>query len=176
MGKSVVIFICLFSLLGLTQASDEKPDFFVEGRVYCDPCRSIFKNNLMKPLKGAGVMVRCTNPKTKMVTYARPWQTNATGYYSVPVEGDHKNDICVIEMGEGDKDEDCSETPCEDHYYQTFRVVLTHTNETNGNVRKVKDFFYYTKKPSLKECIREFKNMKQVPEVQDIDCVSFFKY
>lgn len=55
MAKSAVIFfvsaICLFSLLGLTQAS-EKPQFIVEGIVYCDPCRSAFKTNLSQPLAG----------------------------------------------------------------------------------------------------------------------------
>lgn len=99
--------------------------------------------------------------------------TNANGFYPVHVEGDYKNDICKIELISG-VTEDCKENPCEETYNETFRVSLTHNNNTNGNVRKVNDFFYYPKRPALKECIREFKNMKHMPQVQDIECTSFF--
>lgn len=58
MGKSTIIFIasaiCLFSLLGITQATEESDNyqFILEGIVYCDPCRSIFKTNLSEPVAG----------------------------------------------------------------------------------------------------------------------------
>lgn len=99
-------------------------------------------------------------------------KTNANGIYRVHVEGDYKNDICKIELQFGDN-EDCKENPCEENYNQTFRISLTHNNNTNGNVRKVNDFFYYPKRAALKECIREFKNMKHMPQVQDIECALF---
>ncbi|OIT28501.1 PREDICTED: major pollen allergen Ole e 1-like [Nicotiana attenuata] len=177
MGKSIVIFICLFYLLGLTQASDEKPDFFVEGRIYCDPCRSLFKNNLMKPIEGAVVFIKCKNPKTNNITLLKLGTTNATGFYRVPVEGDYKNENCRVELTEGNR-EDCKENPCGEEYF-VAGVSLTHNNNDtngNGNVRKVNDLFFYPKKPSLQECIREFKNMKHIPQVQDVECLSLLDF
>lgn len=58
MGKSTIMFIasaiCLFSLLGITQATEEADNyqFVLTGMVYCDPCRAAFKTNLSEPIAG----------------------------------------------------------------------------------------------------------------------------
>ncbi|XP_060186298.1 major pollen allergen Lig v 1-like [Lycium barbarum] len=183
MEKSVGILIastiCLFFLLGITQASKEsqKPHFFVEGIVYCDPCRSLFKTNLSVPLEAAGVRVRCTDPKTHKVTFDMPSVTNSTGFYSVRVEGDHKNAICSVLLMESPM-ENCNETPCGKLDYETFNVTLTNNknnDNNNGNIRRVNDFYFFAKEASPK-CKQEFKNMQDIPKLKHMIRCGPFTY
>ncbi|KAK4366928.1 hypothetical protein RND71_014808 [Anisodus tanguticus] len=182
MKKSVEILIasaiCLFSLLGITQASkvSQKPHFFVEGIVYCDPCRSIFKSNLSVPLEAAGVRVRCTDPKTHKVTFDMPSVTNSTGFYRVRVEGDHKNAICSVLLMESPM-EDCNETPCEKLEYETFNITLTNNNNNDNNeiIGRVNDFYFFAKEESPK-CKREFEYIKGNPKLKHVIRCGPFTY
>ncbi|OIT22194.1 PREDICTED: olee1-like protein [Nicotiana attenuata] len=170
MAKSAVIFfvsaICLFSLLGLTQAY-EKPQFIVEGIVYCDPCRSAFKTNLSQPLAGAGVRLECRHPETEEVTITIASQTNSTGYYHLLVEGDHENEICETYLTKSPK-EDCSEIPDEVHTKESSRVTLTNNNGMAGNLRDANALFFLAKKVSS-ECAQEFNDMQYIPELKDVN-------
>jgi hypothetical protein len=52
MAKSIIIqaaALCFLSLLGFAYCEDR---FFVEGRVYCDTCRTQFVTKLTKYMKG----------------------------------------------------------------------------------------------------------------------------
>ncbi|KAK4711044.1 hypothetical protein R3W88_005557 [Solanum pinnatisectum] len=173
MGKSTIIFIasaiCLFSLLGITQANEESDNyqFILEGIVYCDPCRSIFKTNLSEPVADARVGMQCRHPETEQVTITVTASTNSTGYYHMLIEGDHENEICETYLIKSPK-EDCSEIPTEGHTKELSRVTLTSNNGIAGKNRESNALFFLTKK-AAPECQQEFKEMEYLPELKDIN-------
>ncbi|XP_059295075.1 olee1-like protein [Lycium ferocissimum] len=170
MGKSTVIFIastiCLFSLLGITQANDEY-EFILEGMVYCDPCRSEFKTNLSQPLADARVGMQCRHPETEQITITVSASTNSTGYYHMLIDGDHESELCETYLIRSPK-EDCSEIPNQGHGRESSRVTLTNNNGISGKYRDANPLFFLAKKVAP-ECAQEFKEMEYIPELKDIN-------
>ncbi|MCD7446180.1 hypothetical protein HAX54_045237 [Datura stramonium] len=173
MGKSTIMFIasaiCLFSLIGITQATEESDNyqFILEGIVYCDPCRAEFKTNLSEPLADVRVGMQCRNPETEKVTITVTASTNSTGYYHMLIEGDHENEICETYLIKSPR-EDCSEIPDEGHARESSRVTLTNNNGIAGKYRESNALFFLTKTVAP-ECEQEFKEMEYIPELKDIN-------
>ncbi|KAJ4821903.1 hypothetical protein Tsubulata_032191 [Turnera subulata] len=92
----IAVALCISSLLISAQAGH---DFlFVEGRVYCDPCRVEFHTPLSEPLQGVNVRLDCRSRENGTLTYTEDGVTDPSGLYVLPVEGDHEEDICEIKL------------------------------------------------------------------------------
>ncbi|KAK4347233.1 hypothetical protein RND71_033572 [Anisodus tanguticus] len=172
MGKSRVIFIasaiCLFSLIGITQAYDELIfiKFVLEGIVYCDPCRSEFKTNLSQPHADARVGMQCRHPEDEKVSITVSASTNSSEYYHMLISGYHENEICETFLIRSPR-EDCSEIPTEGHARESSRVTLTN-NGMPGKYCTVNPLFFLAKK-AAPECEKEFQEMEYIPELKDIN-------
>ncbi|PHT30412.1 hypothetical protein CQW23_30006 [Capsicum baccatum] len=173
MGKSTIMFIasaiCLFSLLGITQATEEADNyqFVLTGMVYCDPCRAAFKTNLSEPIADVRVGMQCRHPETEKVTITVTASTNSTGYYHMLIEGDHENEICETFLIHSPR-EDCREVPKEGFARESSSVTLTNHNGIAGKYRESNPLFFLTKEVAP-ECAKEFREMEYLPELKDIN-------
>ncbi|KDP21093.1 hypothetical protein JCGZ_21564 [Jatropha curcas] len=86
--------ICFLSLFGLAYGEAK---FNVEGVVYCDTCRVQFMTKVTTLIEGATVHLECFNRTGDVLTYTSPEAvTDAAGKYSIPVEGDHEDELCQV--------------------------------------------------------------------------------
>ncbi|KAE8668590.1 Alg9-like mannosyltransferase family isoform 1 [Hibiscus syriacus] len=85
--------VCISFLISFALAAEK---LNVVGKVYCDTCRVEFETKLSEPISGATVKLECKKEKDDVMTFSREAVTNATGGYSIPVEGDHYEEICWV--------------------------------------------------------------------------------
>ncbi|MCH4805157.1 pollen Ole e 1 allergen/extensin family protein, partial [Pasteurella multocida] len=100
MAKSIFTLVslilsafCFSSVLGTTQNAEQ---FFVEGKIYCDPCRLEFETKLSQSLSGVKVSLECKKPDDDSLTFSSEGFTDNNGVYSIPVEGDHEDEVCML--------------------------------------------------------------------------------
>ncbi|XVF88023.1 hypothetical protein PTKIN_Ptkin19aG0016100 [Pterospermum kingtungense] len=155
----ISLAICLSSLLGLAYAAGDT--FFVEGKVYCDTCRVEFETRISEPIKGATVKLECRNRTTESITYSREAVANEAGKYSIPVEGDHEEEICEVIVVKSTRD-DCNE-PME--AWSRARVVLT---SKDGVVQPVRyaNGIGYMKKEAVSGCAEVLRELGFLPGQQ----------
>ncbi|MCD7446181.1 hypothetical protein HAX54_045238 [Datura stramonium] len=159
MGKSTVILIasvvCLLSLVGISEGSIGSKNHIltIEGRVYCDPCRSAFQSKLSEPLAGARVQLQCHRLKTKKVTFISAAMTNSIGYYRILLEGQHRNESCVVNLVSSPR-EDCNVHPGNDVNPSKAVISLSDRQFTDGEVYAPTPLRFLTNKPSP-ECVQD---------------------
>ncbi|CAN1145853.1 Olee1-like protein [Linum perenne] len=127
----VVTFIFLgiaLSIISSVNATGEK--MFVEGKVYCDPCRVEFPTKISTMLAGARVNLACLSRENNTITYHIEGLTDKTGTYKLPVVKDHEEDLCDVKLMKSPKD-DCKE---KFRFIDKARVLLT---ENMGSVNPV---------------------------------------
>jgi len=150
MAKSTIILasaLCFLSLLASVYSDDR---FFVEGRVYCDTCRAQFITKLTEYIEGATVKLECRDREGGNLTYSTEAATNKTGTYSIPVDGDHENEICDVALVKSSRD-DCSEISHDLFLKKTARISLTKNNGIATPVRLANPLGFLKKVP-LPEC------------------------
>ncbi|WVZ00766.1 hypothetical protein V8G54_026835 [Vigna mungo] len=98
MARSFAVVALFVSVMCFSSALARKtPErFFVEGKIYCDPCQFAFESRLSFPLPGVNVTLECIKEENDTVSYTRKSSTDANGLYSIPVRGDHEEEICVV--------------------------------------------------------------------------------
>ncbi|CAN4116603.1 unnamed protein product [Withania somnifera] len=161
----IVTVICLFSLFGVIQAVAEAPtptQFHVEGKVYCDVCRTLFENRLSKPMSGAEVRLQCRNLTDHSVTLTVEGKTNEQGVYSLLVEDNHENEICEMILMKSTMD-DCTEVPEGGYAKESARITITNNNGIIETTRHANPLFFL-KKEVFSECDKVFKELELLPE------------
>ncbi|PON41366.1 Pollen allergen Ole e 1 family [Parasponia andersonii] len=151
MAKSVIIFasaLCFLSLLGFAYC--ETPRLFVEGKVYCDTCRTQFVTRVTEYMKGAKVRLECRDNEGGSVTYSAEAETDASGTYRIPVDGDHEEEICEIQLVKSSSP-DCSEVSNDPYNKLSARVSITSNNGIASPVRQANPLGFLKKEP-LPEC------------------------
>ncbi|CAN0891313.1 Olee1-like protein [Linum grandiflorum] len=123
MAKTAVVVavaaVALFLLAGTSVAAVQK--MFVEGKVYCDPCRIEFPVKISTMLPGAKVNLQCRDRANQTTTYEVEGVTDKTGKYRLPVVADHEEDICEVKLL-GSPEADCNE---QFKFIDRARVLLT---------------------------------------------------
>ncbi|GAV91921.1 14-3-3 domain-containing protein/Pollen_Ole_e_I domain-containing protein [Cephalotus follicularis] len=119
----VAIVLCFSSLLSFSYGS-ASDYLFAQGRVYCDTCRVKFETKLSENIKGAIVQLVCNKRETGELTYTINGVTDEQGKYSLPVTGDHEEEICEVHIINSPR-QDCSELM---KGRDRARVVLTKNN------------------------------------------------
>ncbi|CAK7356862.1 unnamed protein product [Dovyalis caffra] len=123
--RAVAVFaaaLCFSSFLSSASAHDDY--IYVEGKVYCDVCRVEFETPISVGLSdevmiivymneyeydvGATVNLECRNQENDTLTYSLKGKTDSNGIYSLPVKGDHEEDICEVKLVKSPR-EDCNE-------------------------------------------------------------------
>ncbi|ESW21390.1 hypothetical protein PHAVU_005G066700 [Phaseolus vulgaris] len=98
MARSFVVVALFVSVVcfssALARKSPEK--FFVEGKIYCDPCQFAFESRLSFALSGVNVTLKCIKEENDIVSYLKNSTTDANGMYNIPVRGDHEEEICMV--------------------------------------------------------------------------------
>ncbi|MDK0841554.1 pollen Ole e 1 allergen/extensin family protein, partial [Clostridium perfringens] len=116
---AIVAALCLVGVVHCVEC------LTVEGPVYCDTCRVDFPTPLSYDLKGAKVKVECRNKTTNEVTVSIEGATDGFGWYRIPVEGDHEEELCEVSLLDSG-DETCSELL--EGAVHNARVALTNRN------------------------------------------------
>ncbi|XP_074299161.1 pollen allergen Che a 1-like [Silene latifolia] len=160
MAKPQTIFvlagaICVLSLATTASAVDNR--FFVQGMVYCDTCRIQFITRVTHMLEGATVKLECRNITAGTVTFSKETMTDKLGLYSIPVDGDHEDDVCQINLVKS-PNEDCSEIPTDIYSQQAAKVSLTNNNGEVTPVRNANALGFLNKVP-LHECPEVLKEL-----------------
>ncbi|XP_021288288.1 olee1-like protein [Herrania umbratica] len=151
----VSLAICLSSL-SFAYADDT---FFVQGKVYCDTCRVEFETRLSQPIKGATVRLECRDRTVGgSITYSQESATDEFGKYSIPVQGDHEEEICEVRVVKSPK-EDCNEFM---EAWQKARVLLTKKNGVSDSIRYANNLGFL-KKEAVPGCAEVLKELGFLP-------------
>ncbi|XP_073006916.1 pollen-specific protein C13-like [Typha latifolia] len=95
----VLAALC-FSLAGVVVLAAPTPTFFVEGRVYCDTCRTGFETPATVYIAGAKVRVECKHFLSNAVEHTAEGLTDASGTYRIELADDHEEQICEVVLVE----------------------------------------------------------------------------
>ncbi|XP_028794797.1 olee1-like protein [Neltuma alba] len=152
MAKSGAILIlasalCLLSLLNLAECHDQ---FFVEGSVYCDTCRTQFMTRLSRFVAGATVRLECKEAESGKVTLSKEAVTDGSGGYSVEIEGDREDESCEVVLVKS-SDPECSEIDASSFGTQAAKVSVTRNNGIVSPVRSANPLGFLRNQP-LPEC------------------------
>ncbi|KAG4971746.1 hypothetical protein JHK85_038167 [Glycine max] len=143
MGKYfavVALFVsalCFSSILARKTPALDK--FFVEGKIYCDPCHFAFESRLSFPLEGVKVSLQCLRSENDTVTYVKEGKTDANGQYSIPVHGDHEEEICIV-VADSPTEGQCKEAMPN----KSDRIVLTKNMGVSSMARYVNPLGFMT--------------------------------
>ncbi|KAL9324858.1 hypothetical protein ACSQ67_005503 [Phaseolus vulgaris] len=122
MARSFVVVASFVSILcfSSTLARKTPEKFFVEGKIYCDPCHFAFESRLGFPLSGVNVSLQCIQEENNTVTYLKNSTSDANGMYNIPVLGDHEDDIRVV-VADSPNEGQCKEAMPN----KSDRIILT---------------------------------------------------
>ncbi|CAL1386326.1 unnamed protein product [Linum trigynum] len=120
-AAAVLLSAAVFLLASAAAVVDAQDKMFVEGKVYCDPCRVEFPTKISTMIAGARVNLQCRCRDNNTMTYMVEGDTDKTGTYRLPVEADHEEDICEVKLLRSPLDN------CKDkfHFIDRARVLLT---------------------------------------------------
>ncbi|GAA0187325.1 hypothetical protein Leryth_022296 [Lithospermum erythrorhizon] len=150
--------LCFLSYLNGAQGNN---DFFVQGDVYCDPCRAQFVTRLSEKLPGAKVKLECREKQGDKVIYTSEGETDASGVYKLKANGEFEDDICEVSLVSSPKS-DCSEVTSKGWGKPSSRITLTSNNGMSDTVRHPNPLFFMKKEP-LAECIKVYEEMDIAP-------------
>ncbi|XP_014520544.1 olee1-like protein [Vigna radiata var. radiata] len=141
MARSFGVVFLFVSVLCFSSALARKtPEkFFVEGKIYCDPCHFAFESRLSFPLSGVNVTLECINEQNNTVTYTKEGRTDANGLYSIPVHGDHQDEICVV-VADSPNEGECKEVMPN----KSDRIILTNNMGAASRARYVNPLGFMT--------------------------------
>ncbi|KAK3012213.1 hypothetical protein RJ639_011529 [Escallonia herrerae] len=155
-----VSFLCFSSLTGIAHSHDDH--FFVEGQVYCDTCRVQFITRVSEFMSGAKVRLECKDREGGHITYSIDGETDDSGTYHLPVDGNHEDEICEVELMKSSNPE------CDEIHNNSWanksssRISLTHNNGMSSKVRHANPLGFYAKE-AHSECPEVFKELGILP-------------
>ena len=129
--------------------------FFVQGKVYCDPCQFEFESRLSKPLSGVKVVLECRKPEGDIKTFSLEGTTDANGFYTLPVVGDHQDEICAVRTDVNSHKHCNGPMKTSD----SDRVVLTKHDGVSSPLRFVNPLGFKTHKIN-DECAKVYKELE----------------
>ncbi|GFP91716.1 olee1-like protein [Phtheirospermum japonicum] len=154
--------LCLVSFFGSAHSAED-PQFYVEGEVYCEVCRTNFINRLSEPMAGATVRLECRGEEKGNLTYTLEGVTGADGKYKLTVDGDHADEDCAVTLVKSSRP-DCQEIPDEGWATKpTAKVTLTTNSGFHGDSRHANPLGF-TKKKAVPECVNLLKELQINPD------------
>ncbi|KAF1866954.1 hypothetical protein Lal_00018340 [Lupinus albus] len=129
--------------------------FFVQGKVYCDPCQFEFESRLSKSLSGVKVILECRKADGENTTFSVEGTTDANGFYALNVLGDHEDEICAVRT-ELNSHKHCN-VPMKTS--DSDRIVLTKHDGVSSSLRFVNPLGFKTQKING-ECAKVYKELE----------------
>lgn len=119
---------------------------------------------MMKLRVGAGakVSLECRNREGGTLIYSSDSETDKSGTYRIPVDGDHEEEICEIALKKS-SDTDCSEVSKDPFLKKSARISLTKNNGISTPVRLANPLGFMKKKP-LPECAKALRELGMNPD------------
>merc|ERR1712100_886429 len=96
-------------------------------------------------MKGAKVSLECRNREGGTLLYSSEAETDKSGTYRIPVDGDHEEEICEIVLK------------------KSARISLTKNNGISTPVRLANPLGFMKKKP-LPECAKALRELGMNPD------------
>ncbi|KAI4371394.1 hypothetical protein MLD38_019635 [Melastoma candidum] len=158
--RAVIILasaLCLFSL-GSAYGADR---FFVEGKVYCDTCRAQFVTRVSEYMAGARVKLECRTIEAGDLTYSLEGVTDASGMYSLPIDGDHSTDVCEVILVKSSHP-GCEEIGTGPFLRNSARISLTSDNGMATPIRQANPLGFLAKVP-LPVCAQVLRELGITP-------------
>ncbi|TQE10325.1 hypothetical protein C1H46_004037 [Malus baccata] len=147
-----VTLSCFYSLAYATAGAATRT-LFVEGKVYCDPCRVQFETRLSTPVDGATVALECRSRENGTIVYVVEGKTDKNGIYSLAAHKEFEEQICEVRTVRSPTDQ------CADHFdFERARILLTHNNGVNALARYANPLGFMTKE-STYECEAVLKEL-----------------
>ncbi|EPS70684.1 hypothetical protein M569_04073 [Genlisea aurea] len=163
-AQIVAIFagaLILFALGDTAVATD--PEFFVQGQVFCEVCRTNFINRLSEPMEGATVRLECRGDNVGNITFGIEGVTDAGGNYKLKATGDHEDEDCQVTLVKSSR-LDCQETPSEGWAMQpSSKITITKNNGFHDDIRHANPLGF-TKKERDPACQELFKELQINPD------------
>ncbi|CAL0310678.1 unnamed protein product [Lupinus luteus] len=138
---------------GVKGSSSDK--FFLEGKVYCDPCQFEFESRLSRPLSGVKVILECRKPDSDTKTFSLEGTADANGFYTLTVVGDHQDEICAVST-EVNSHKHCN-LPMKTS--DSDRIVLTKHDGVSSSIRFVNPLGFKTHNIN-DECAKVYKELE----------------
>ncbi|ONI12473.1 hypothetical protein PRUPE_4G167200 [Prunus persica] len=150
---SIVAFVVALSCFCSLAYATTKSNLFVEGRVYCDPCRVQFETRLSVPLEGAVVALECRGRENGTLAYTLQGKTDKNGIYSLPTDEDMEEQICEVRTVSSPR------ANCNEHFeFERARVLLTYNNGVKSMARYANPLGFMQKE-SVTECEQVLKEL-----------------
>ncbi|XP_050368940.1 anther-specific protein LAT52-like [Argentina anserina] len=154
------VVLTVLCLCYLANADGQKiGKFFIEGKVYCDPCRVQFQTRISEPIDGATVELACKSRINSTVFNTIQAKTNKDGLYTLLVDEDYADEICEVKTVSSPR------ADCNEHFddFEKARVLITYNNGVASNVRYANPLGFM-KKEAVPECEQVLKEL--FPEEQ----------
>ncbi|XP_039141067.1 major pollen allergen Lol p 11-like [Dioscorea cayenensis subsp. rotundata] len=135
--------LCLLSAIAAIALASPKPQFTIQGRVYCDTCRAGFETTATEYIKGAKVKMECKRYDNDEVSYEAEAVTDGSGTYSITINNDHQDEICEVVLLESPL-AGCNEIVVGRN---RARVVLTQNSGMSSGVRYANSLGFYKEDP-----------------------------
>ncbi|KAF3323572.1 hypothetical protein FCM35_KLT12303 [Carex littledalei] len=138
-----------------TAVAAERPSFTVEGRVYCDTCRTGFETPLTTYIADAKVRLECRHFSKGKIEHQVDGVTNKDGTYTIELKDNHDKENCEVVLVQSPLPT-CAEIP-----KGRDRVnVLLADGGLSSNVRNANSLGFLKDKP-LHDCIGVLKQYNQ---------------
>lgn len=112
-------------------------------------------------IAGAKVRMECRDREGGSVTYSIEGETNKDGNYKLPVEGDHEEEVCEVQLIKSPRD-DCSEISQGSFSRRSARISLaTHNGMPTGD--RLANPIGFMKHEALPQCPGVLKELGILP-------------
>ncbi|KAJ9690686.1 hypothetical protein PVL29_013047 [Vitis rotundifolia] len=150
--------LCFFSFQASASAESH---FYVEGQVYCDTCRIQFITKVSEYMPGAKVRLECRDREGGSLTYSIEGETDETGSYKLPVDGEHEEEVCEVQLVKSSKPE-CSEISQGVFARRSARISLA-SNSGMPSAGRLANPLGFLRQDSLPECPEVLKELGILP-------------
>ncbi|CAI0557961.1 unnamed protein product [Linum tenue] len=151
--------LCFLGLLGTANADS----FTVEGKVYCDTCRTQFITKVTVFMPDAVVRLECKDREGGSITFSADAITDPHGVYHIPVQGDHEDEICEVFLVKSSRP-GCDQIPKpEKNKEDSARVSITKNDGIVSGVRRVSPMGFLITK-ALPECPEVLRELGITPQ------------
>ncbi|XP_034698616.1 olee1-like protein [Vitis riparia] len=159
--QAVILLATALCFLSFQASVRAEPHFFVKGQVYCDTCRIQFITRVSEYVPGAKVRLECRDREGGSVTYSIDGETDETGSYRLPVEGEHEEEVCEVQLIKSSKPE-CSEISRGMFARRSARISLASNNGMASSDRLANPLGFL-RQESLSECPEVLKELGILP-------------
>ncbi|XP_052203015.1 major pollen allergen Lol p 11-like [Diospyros lotus] len=155
----LAVAMCVMSATVVSATRPVVNPFVLQGRVYCDTCRTGFETPATTPISGAEVKLECRDRITQEVKHTDYGTTDSTGTYKILVKEDHQDELCDCMLVSSPQNDCATADPGRDRAL----VILTSNNGMASKDRFANALGFMRDEP-LSECKQVLQQYELVSE------------